>query len=103
MSTLVHLQKYEAEVAQGGIVKTKKAISNGTAWKLIVLAWHQVKQESIWHCFGHVPIFGPEQQRVLSGQGSDITVVETLKTIQNKIVVAVICNLLDPAKASEHN
>ncbi|KAF9367314.1 hypothetical protein CPB97_005945, partial [Podila verticillata] len=74
----------DASAPTGAVAKVK--VSNLDGWRFIVEAWDAVKDQSICHCFHHVPIINDVQKKELACLDKDPEVTTTLKASQQNIL-----------------
>jgi len=82
----------QPQTSDGKAQRKKASISNLDGWRYIVDAWTLVKEESVRHCFHHVPIIGKEQ-KVLLDSLDDNTDVRTALKAARENAIALVRNL----------
>ncbi|KAI7816507.1 hypothetical protein BC939DRAFT_481942 [Gamsiella multidivaricata] len=65
--------------SNGGDEEAPTKINNLEGWKYVVKAWGTVKEESIRHCFHHVPIISKDQKILLDSLGHNAEVASALQ------------------------
>ncbi|ORY93659.1 hypothetical protein BCR41DRAFT_365692 [Lobosporangium transversale] len=62
-------------------------INNTQGWWFIMRAWYELKQETIRHCFHHVPIFEDRQKELLlASKTDDSDIVGALAYFRNNVL-----------------